>query len=134
MKKSAVTAQVLEMLLENWGGFVSTGTWGPRIATRCGSAEQAYADNSRRHVWDNEETAVQARHKAADTCMGLLVESALESAPMDWRRVLLQRYGHRRTGYLLAVAMNTSVGQVEALLVSAKTHVHEKLEEVGYAR
>lgn len=134
MKKSAVTAQVLEMLLENWGSFVSTGSWGPRIATRCGSAEQAYADYSSRAIWGSEEGPAMGRHKASDTSLGLLVEKALESAPMDWRCVLLHRYGHRRTGYLLAVAMNTSVGQVEALLVSAKAHVHEKLEGVGYAR
>lgn len=133
MKKTAVTEHLLEMLLENWGGYVMTGAWGPRVATRCGSAEGSYADASERHVWDSEASGLLAPHKASDANLGALVERVLESACMDYRRVLLGRYGHRRTGYLLAMSLNTSTSNAAALLVSAKLFVHEKLEEMGYA-
>lgn len=133
MKKTTINHHQLEMLLENWGSFVTTGTWGPRIATECGSAERAWNHHGSRHVWDESEAGGLPRHKAADNALGVLVERMLEDAPLDWRRVLLQRYGHRRTGYRLAVALNTSVAQSEALLVSVKAHVLERLEAVGHA-
>lgn len=129
MKKTTINEQQLEMLLENWGAFVTTGTWGPRVATECGSAERAWNQHSSRHVWDDSESGGLPRHKAADDAMGELVERMLSDVPMDWRRVLLHRYGHRRTGYLLAMALNTSVAQSAALLVSVKAHVLGRLEE-----
>lgn len=134
MKKTAVTDHVLEMLLENWGSYVMTGTWGPRVADRCGSAESNYASATERHIWDDNETGRIAPHKAADAGLGALVERLLECACMDYRRVLLGRYGHRRTGYVLAMSLNTSTANAAALLVSAKLFVHEKLEESGYAQ
>lgn len=134
MKKTAVTQHILEMLLENWGSYVMTGTWGPRVASRCGSVEGSYADATERRVWDNPETGLLAPHKAADADLGALIEHLLESACMDYRRVLLLRYGRRITGYLLCQAMHTSLAHAEALLVSAKLFVHEKLEESGYAQ
>ena len=133
MKKTTINHHQLEMLLENWGSFVTTGTWGPRIATECGSAERAWNQHGSRYIWDDSESGGLPRHKAADNALGVLVERMLEDAPMDWRRVLLQRYGHRRTGYRLAVALNTSIAQSEALLVSVKTHVLERLEAIGHA-
>jgi len=134
MKKTAVTDHILEMLLENWGSYVMTGTWGPRIADRCGSAEGRYSSATERHIWDDNETGRLAPHKASDAALGALVERLLESACMDYRRVLLLRYGRRITGYLLCQAMQTSLAASEALLVSAKLFIHEKLEEYGYAQ
>lgn len=134
MKRTAVTEHNLEMLLENWGSYVMTGTWGPRVADRCGSAEGQYASASERHIWGDDETGRLGRHKAADAGLGALIERLLESACMDYRRVLLGRYGHRRTGYLLAVSLNTSTANAAAMLVSAKLYIHEKLEESGHAQ
>ena len=131
MKNTAVTQHILEMLLENWGSYVMTGTWGPRVASRCGSVEGRYADASERHVWGSDEDGRLAPHKAADAALGALVEHLLESACMDYRRVLLLRYGRRITGYLLCQAMHTSLAHAEATLVSAKMFIHEKLEESG---
>ena len=134
MKKTAVTQHVLEMLLENWGSYVMTGSWGPRASDRCGSVESRYSDATERHVWDTQEIGRLAPHKASDAALGALVERLLESACMDYRRVLLLRYGRRITGYLLCQAMQTSLAASEALLVSAKLFIHEKLEEYGYAQ
>lgn len=134
MKKTTINHHQLEALLENWGAFVSTGSWGPRVATECGSAERAWNQHGSRYVWDDEASGNRPpAHKQADDALGALVERTLDNAPLDWRRVLLHRYGHRRTGYLLAVALNTSVAQSEAMLVCAKTHVLERLEVIGHA-
>ena len=54
MKKTVITLHVLEMLLNNWGIFVSTGTWGPKVATQCGSIEREWNSNLSRYVWDDQ--------------------------------------------------------------------------------
>lgn len=149
--KTSVTTQILEMLLENWGLFCTTGSWGPRVATECGSAERAWNTDASRRVWSDKDhqpvgagdadglprnfiaAGRSARRLQADDAQGALVERLLQDAPLEWRRVLLHRYGFNRTGYVLATSMNTSIGQVEALLVSARVHVHERLEAIGYA-
>lgn len=126
MKKTAINAQQLESLLVNWGAFVMTGSWGPKTSSECGSCERQWNSNPARYAWDGGKP--QRLHDDADDALGGLIEGILEDIPMDWRRVLLHRYGHKRAGYKLAVAMNISVGQAEALLVSARAFVLGKLE------
>lgn len=126
MKKTVINAQQLESLLVNWGAFVMTGSWGPKVSDECGSCERQWNSDASRFAWDGGRPP--RMHDEADEALGALVEAVLEDIPMDWRRVLLQRYGHKRGGYQLAMAMNTSIRQVEALLVSARTYVLEQLE------
>lgn len=117
VKKPVITHQQLEMLLENWGLFCTTGNWGPAASIVCGSAEREYADNLGRYVWDDGSRP--ARAMRGDDALGMLIERALESCPMDWRRVLLRWYG---LGHRNLCARN------QALLVSARVYVLEQLE------
>lgn len=127
-KTPEINAQQLESLLVNWGAFVMTGSWGPSISSECGSCERQWNANPSRYVWEGGKP--QRLHDDADDALGALVERVLEGIPMDWRRVLLQRYGYRREGYKLAVALNTSVRHADALLVSARAYIVDKLESM----
>lgn len=122
MAKTSITPQVLEMLLENWGLFVSTGSWGPRIATECGSAEREWNSNLSRYVWDSEGRPL--RDRQCDDALGEMLEHIILDLPMDYVRVLLRRYARREF----------DMGHYSmAILDSARISVHEKLEEQGYA-
>jgi len=122
MAKTTITPDVLEMLLENWGLFVNSGSWGPRIANQCGSAEREWNSNLSRYVWDNEGRPV--RERQCNDELGDRVERIIRDLPMDYIRVLLSRY--QKNEYNMS-AYN------KALLVSAKVSVQEKLEEQAYA-
>lgn len=76
--KVRVTVQQLELLLENWGLFAATGTWGPKLAVECGSADRQWNDHSYRYVWD--EGGRPSRRAVADDALGLMVER-LEDMP-----------------------------------------------------
>jgi hypothetical protein len=127
MKKTDVTPQVLEMLLENWGLFVTSGNWGPKIATECGSAERAFNhvrgryDRNRRDQSGDDEPISTAQ---CQDDLGERLERIIRELPIDYVNVLVRAYGYRRVIF-------GSYGK--AILDSAKVSVHEKLEEQGYA-
>lgn len=129
MAKSSITPQVLEMLLENWGLFVTTGNWGPKQQHECGSAERAWNSNPARYVW---EGAAHIPAKQADDTLGILMEGVIANAPQDYVRPLLFFYGYRRQPFEFAGTMRISRAQAECLLVSAKAFVKTKLEGMGY--
>ncbi len=121
MKQTAITPHVLEMLLENWGVFVSTGSWGPRVATECGSIEREFNSNLSRYVWDD---ARPVKDKSCDETLGFMLESIIRNLPMDFVRVLLDWYAHKKFNMC---------AYRKAILVSAKIEVQEKLEGMSYA-
>lgn len=121
MKQSSITPQVLEMLLDNWGLFVSSGSWGPKVATQCGSIEREFNSNLSRYVWDD---ARPVKDKSCNESLGFMLESIIRDLPMDFVRVLLDWYAHKK--------FNMGAYR-KAILVSAKIEVQEKLEGMSYA-
>jgi len=121
MKQTAITPHVLEMLLENWGVFVSTGSWGPRVATECGSIEREWNSNLSRYVWDD---ARPVKDKSCNESLGFMLESIIRDLPMDFVRVLIDWYVHKKFNMC---------AYRKAILVSAKIEVQEKLEGMSYA-
>lgn len=121
MKQTAITSHVLEMLLENWGAFVSTGSWGPRVATECGSIEREFNSNLSRYVWDD---ARPVKDTACDETLGFMLEHIIRDFPMDYVRVLLDWYAHKKFDMC---------NYRKSILVSAKVEVQEKLEGMSYA-
>lgn len=122
MKKTVITLHVLEMLLNNWGIFVSTGTWGPKVATQCGSIEREWNSNLSRYVWDDQGRP--AKEIQCNDKLGVLLEEIICSLPIDYVKVLLDWYAHKKFN-LCAYR--------KAILVSAKIEVQQKLENLGYA-
>lgn len=121
MKQTAITPHVLEMLLENWGVFVSTGSWGPKIATECGSIEREFNSNLSRYVWDD---ARPVKDKSCNETLGFMLEHIIRDFPMDYVRVLLDWYAHKKFDMC---------NYRKSILVSAKVEVQEKLEGMSYA-
>lgn len=129
MKKTSVTPQVLEMLLDNWGVFATTGRWGPKEQTECGSVERAYNSNLERYVWEGDAQVVP---KQADDALGALLDRIIAAMPIDHVRPLAFYYGYRRQPFEFAGTMRITRAQADALLVSAKATVKQKLEAMGY--
>lgn len=121
MKKTSITPQVLEMLLDNWGLFVSSGSWGPKVATQCGSIEREWNSNLSRYVWDD---ARPSRDIACDDALGFMLEKIIRALPIDYVRVLLDWYAHKKFDMC---------NYRKSILVSAKVEVQEKLEGMSYA-
>lgn len=129
MSLSTITNHVLEMLLENWGLFVTTGNWGPKVATECGSMERIWNSDKSRYVWDGEAKALA---KAANDTLGALLDKIICAAPIDYVRPLLFFYGHNQQPFQFAGLMRVSQSMAASLLVSAKAFVKQTLESMGY--
>ena len=52
--------------------------------------------------------------------------------PIDYVKPLTYYYGYRRQPFEFAGTMRITRAQADALLVSAKAHVKQKLEGMGY--
>lgn len=121
MKRTAITPHVLEMLLENWGLFVSSGSWGPKVATQCGSIEREWNSNLSRYVWDD---ARPVKNTAYNDALGFMLENIICALPIDYVRVLLDWYAYKNFDMC---------NYRKSILVSAKIEVQEKLEGISYA-
>lgn len=127
--KTKITNHVLEMLLENWGLFVTTGHWGPEQRTECGSIERQWNSDSSRYVWEGNASV---RPKQADDVMGILIERLVGEMPTDYVRPLLYFYGHNKQPVQFAGTMRISSAMAASLLISAKSSLKQSLEQMGY--
>jgi hypothetical protein len=127
--KTNITSHVLEMLLENWGIFVTTGHWGPEVRKECGSIERQWNSDSSRYVWEGNASV---RQKQADEVLGILVERLLADMPTDHVRPLLYFYGHNKQPFQFAGLMRISADKARCLLISAKSNLKQSLEQMGY--
>lgn len=127
--KTNITPQVLEMLLENWGIFVTTGNWGPEARKECGSIERQWNSNPSRYVWEGNASVPR---KSADDTLGILIERLLSDMPSDYVRPLLHFYGYNRQPFEFAGSMRISAAMASSLLISAKSTLKQSLEQMGY--
>jgi hypothetical protein len=129
MKKTDITPQVLEMLLENWGAFVTTGHWGPQVRTECGSIERQWNSDSSRYVWEGNATTPR---KEANDALGIMIERLVSDMPTDHVRPLLYFYGYNKQPVQFAGLMRISSAMADSLLITAKSTLKQSLEQMGY--
>lgn len=122
MRKTMITAHVLEMLLVNWGIFVSTGSWGPRPQKQCGSAERAWNSDLSRYVWEGKSKLV--KDNQCDEELGLKLEEIIRALPISYVNILLKEYAYKQH---IETAYN------KAILLSARLEVLAQLETISYA-
>lgn len=127
--KTKITNHVLEMLLENWGIFVTTGHWGPEVRKECGSIERQWNSDSSRYVWEGNASV---RKNVADDVLGILIERLVGDMPIDYIKALLYFYGHNKQPVQFAGLMRISSAMAECILISAKSNLKQSLEQMGY--
>jgi len=127
--KTKITNHVLEMLLENWGIFVTTGNWGPLPRSECGSIERQWNSDKSRYVWEGKAAS---GHTECNPRLGALIEQMLQSLDDKHRKVLLHRYGYKKTMVSIAIELRLSLSFIDCLLIQAKILILEKIQVSGY--